>query len=283
MKISRRNFSYGLLGVGALVGATPPVEKETLRIAHLCDPQFGFVTRRESMKWRAAEHFNKNYAGDLARCEKAIEYINALGPDLLLLGGDMVQNVACIEKEWPRILEKVRVPWMITPGNHDMGNRVTKENLNRFRRIFGRDHDAHDIKGWRIIAGNSQFWHPTELKDERAAYEHWVWDEIEKAKKYNGRVILATHIPPFAFTADENDSYDNCPTSLRMKKLEAYVSAGARFMLTAHQHRLAVRGYKTLSIFGAEALCGNFDLRPCGFRVLDVNPDFSYSWNFIKV
>ena len=283
MKISRRSFSCGLLGAGVLVGAMPSAEKGSVRIAHLCDPQFGFVSGRESMKWRAVEHFNENYAEDIARCEKAIERINALSPDLLLFGGDMVQNVDDIEKEWPRILKKVHVPWMITPGNHDMGNRVTAANLGRFRRIFGRDHDARDIKGWRIIAGNSQFWHPTELKDECAAYEHWAWDEIEKAKKYNGRVILATHIPPFAFTADENDSYDNCPTSLRMKKLEAYVSAGARFMLTAHQHRLAVRGYKTLSIFGAEALCGNFDLRPCGFRVLDVNPDFSYSWNFIKV
>jgi 3',5'-cyclic AMP phosphodiesterase CpdA len=279
MKISRRSFSCGLLGAGVLVGAMPSAEKGSVRIAHLCDPQFGFVSGRESMKWRAVEHFNE----DIARCEKAIERINALSPDLLLFGGDMVQNVDDIEKEWPRILKKVHVPWMITPGNHDMGNRVTAANLGRFRRMFGRDHDARDIKGWRIIAGNSQFWHPTELKEDRVAYELWVESELEKAKKYGGRVILATHIPPFASAVEEMDSYDNCPASSRMKRLEAYVSAGVRFMLTAHRHRLAVRGYKTLTMLGTEALCGNFDMRPCGFRILEINPDFSYSWNFVEV
>ena len=283
MKISRRSFSCGLFGAGALVGAMPSAEKGSVRIAHLCDPQFGFVSGRESMKWRAAEHFAKNHAEDIVRCEKAIERINALGPDLLLFGGDMVQNVEDGEKVWPRILEKVRVPWMITPGNHDTGNRVTMENLCRFRRIFGPDHAARDIKGWRIIAGNSQFWHTTELEEERAAYEQWVGNELERAKGYGGRVILATHIPPFASAVDEKDSYDNCPDSLRMKRLEAYVSAGARFMLAAHRHCLAVRGYKTLTILGAEALCGNFDMRPCGFRILEINPDFSYSWNFVEV
>ena len=282
MKISRRSFASGLLGVGAFVGTMPPGPKGSVRIAHLCDPQFGFFSGRESMKWRAVEHFGKNYTEDLARCEKAIECINALNPDLLLFGGDMVQNVPDVEKEWPRILEKVRVPWMITPGNHDMGNRVTAENLNRFRRIFGRDYDARDIKGWRIIAGNSQFWHPTELTTEQAAYEFWVRDELEKSKKYGGRVVLATHIPPFAFDVDEKDSYDNCPANLRTQRLEKYESAGVRFLLTAHQHRLAVRGYKSLTILGTEALCGNFDMRPCGFRILNVNCDFSYSWNFIE-
>ncbi len=283
MKISRRNFSCSLLGAGAFACAARPVESGTLRIAHLCDPQFGFVTGRRSMKWRAAEHFEKNYAEDLARCERAVERINALKPDLLLFGGDMVQNVPDVEKHWPRLLEQVRVPWMITPGNHDMGNQVTKENLDRFRRIFGRDYDARDIKGWRIVAGNSQFWHPTELNEERVAYEHWLQNEFKKARKYGGRVILATHIPPFAFSEDEKDSYDNCPISLRAKKLESYVSAGVRFMLTAHRHRLAVCGWKTLTVFGSEALCANFDMRPCGFRILDFNSDFSYSWNFIEV
>jgi 3',5'-cyclic AMP phosphodiesterase CpdA len=283
MKISRRSFSCGLFGVGALAYAAPPVEIGSIRVAHLCDPQFGFVSGRQSMKWRAAEHFEKNYAEDFARCARAIERINAMKPDLLLFGGDMVQNVPDVEKDWIRLLERVRVPWMITPGNHDMGNRITKENLDRFRCIFGRDRDARDINGWRIITGNSQFWHPTELNEEQVAYEHWVRDELEKAKKYGGRVILATHIPPFAFDVDEKDSYDNCPADLRTKRLEKYESAGVRFLLTAHQHRLAVRGYKSLTILGTEALCGNFDMRPCGFRILNVNCDFSYSWNFIEV
>ena len=65
---------------------------------------------------------------------------------------------------------------------------------------------AVDVKDWRIIAGNSQFWHKTEAKDEQAAYETWVKAELEEAKSRNGRVIIATHIPPFAFASFSSDA-----------------------------------------------------------------------------
>ena len=266
--------------------ATPDAAKpcgETLRIAHLCDPQFGFVTGRASMKWRSAERSEENYKADLDRCARAIDRINEIKPDLLLFGGDMTQRPSEVERDWPALLGRVNVPWMITPGNHDMGNSVTHDNLSRFRRVFGKDREARDVKGWRIIAGNSQFWHPTKLKDEQAAYEAWLAGELERAKSYGGRVILASHIPPFAFKHDEKDSYDSCPAAMRMKRLDAYVGSGARFHLAAHQHRLVVRGYKSLAILSAEACCDNFDLMPRGFRLLEIRDDFSYSWNFTEV
>ena len=289
----RRQFLLGAaasaLGcaVKTEVGARTAVGAEanglSLRIAHLCDPQFGFITSRPSMKGRSAEHSAENYKADLARCERAIERINALKPDLVLLGGDMTQRPEDVEKEWPKLVELIKSPWMVTPGNHDMGNRVTRENLERFRAVFGRDREARDVKGWRIIAGNSQFWHPTELKDEQAAYRDWIGEELERAKACGGKVILASHIPPFAFTQDEKDSYDNHPRKGRLEKLESYAASGARFYLSAHQHRLVVRGYKSLVILGAEATCDNFDRRPPGFRLFEVREDFSYFWNFVEV
>ena len=285
----RRGFIIGaiaapLSGAAGATGADAATSAgSSLRIAHLCDPQFGFVTGWSSMKWRASEHSAENYKADLARCERAIERINEIKPDLVLLGGDMTQRPGDVEKEWPELVERIKSPWMITPGNHDMGNRVTQGNLSRFRKVFGRDREARDVKGWRIIAGNSQFWHPTELKEEQAEYESWVKSELESAKAYGGKVILASHIPPFAFIPDEKDSYDNHPLNGRLARLESYVASGARFYLSAHQHRLVVRGYRNLVILGAEAACDNFDFRPQGFRLFEVRGDFSYSWNLIEV
>lgn len=253
-----------------------------LRIAHLCDPQFGFISRNPAMKWRAPEHFKKNYAEDLARCERAIDRMNAVKPDLVLFGGDMTQNARDVANEWPALLKRLNVPWMVTPGNHDMGNKATRENLERFREVFGRDREARDVKGWRIVAGNSQLWFKTEARDEQAAYEAWLQEELGKAKSYGGRVILASHIPPFAFAYDEKESYDGCPVSMRMKRLEAYADAGARFYLAGHMHRFAARSWKSLTILNAEAVCDNFDLRPQGFRLFEVRDDFSYSYKFME-
>ena len=286
MDIGRRGFLGGIVAaVAATADSMPsaPRGKPTLRIAHLGDPQFGFITGRPSMKHRAKDRFEENYRADLRRLERALARVNELKPDLVVFGGDMTQNPADLVKEWPALLKRLQVPFVVTPGNHDMGNRLTFENLERFRKVFGRDRAAVDVKGWRIIAGTSQFWHKTEAKDEQAEYEAWVKAELEEAKSRNGRVILATHIPPFAFASDEKNSYDNYPLVGRAARLEAYAASGARFFLTAHLHRLSVRGYRDLTMLGVEALCANFDARPPGFRLLEVADDFSYSWNFIAV
>ena len=286
MDVGRRGFLGGIVAaVAATAGGAQPVQqgKSALRIAHVGDPQFGFITGRPSMKHRAKERFEENYRDDLARLERALARVNELKPDLLVFGGDMTQRPGDIEKEWPALLKRVQVPFVVTPGNHDMGNRLTRENLERFRKVFGRDYGALDMKGWRVVAGNSQYWYKTEAKDEQAKYEAWVKAELEEAKSRNGRVIFATHIPPFAFASDEKDSYDNYPLAGRAARLEAYAACGARFFLTAHLHRLSVRGYKDVTMLGVEAVCANFDARPPGFRLLEINDDFSYSWNFIAV
>lgn len=285
--MDRRSFLKKLAAV-PLVGAAKEVagagtSAGSLRIAHFCDPQFGFSTRNPAMKWRAPEHSRKNYEEDLARCDRTIDKINAVKPDLVLFGGDMTQNAKDVVSEWPALLKRLVVPWMVAPGNHDMGNNVTRANLDRFRNVFGRDREARDVKGWRIVAGNSQLWFKTEAEDEQAAYETWLQEELEKAKSYRGRVVLASHIPPFAFAYDEKDSYDSCPRSTRMKRLESYVDAGARFYLAGHMHRFVARGYKNLEILNAEAGCDNFDLRPQGFRLFEVRDDFSYSYEFVEV
>lgn len=288
--VCRRRFLKGTIcGVAAVPFALSEASADikspsvTLRIAHLCDPQFGFITGNPALKHRAKEYYAKNYKPDLARCEMALAAIDEIKPDLLLFGGDMTQWAEDLEVEWPRLLNGVKTPWMVTPGNHDMGNNVTRGNLERFRKVFGCDRDARDVKGWRIIAGNSQFWHPTQLKNEQAEYKVWVDEELEKAKDYGGKVVLATHIPPFEFSVEEKGFYGNHPSAGRKELLEKYVASGARIMLTAHHHRLAVRGYKSLTIFGTEATCDNFDLRPQGFRIFEIAADFSCAWRFYCV
>ena len=104
--MERRGFLKMLAAV-PLVGAAKAAAGASapdgfLRIAHFCDPQFGFSTRNPAMKWRASEHSKKNYGEDLARCERAIDRINAIKPDLVLFGGDMTQNARDVVNERPQ-------------------------------------------------------------------------------------------------------------------------------------------------------------------------------------
>ena len=290
----RRDFLKVMLG-GAVAATAVPVSgavhedsessgigRQSLRIVHIGDPQFGFCDN--GWPERSFDKFKENYALDLAAFERVAETVDRSGCDLVLISGDMTQNPEHVTREWPELIKRFRVPVVVTPGNHDMGGKVRKKNVERFNSVFGRDYRAFDIKGWRIIAGNTQYWHDTaDAEGERAKYEEWVRSELSNAAKYNGKVVLMGHIPPFAYRFNEGSNHENYPHEGRKERLEMYLKAGAMFYLSGHMHRLCTRGYKDLTVLSAEATCFNYDCRPLGFRVFDVRDNFSYSWDFVKV
>ena len=118
--------------------------------------------------------------------------------------------------------------------------------------------------------------------DARARkYEEWVGAQLDDAKRNaGGRLILATHIPPFVSLNVEPDSYENYPLAGRAARLERYIDAGAKFYLAGHTHTMLQRGWKGMAMLNAENTCMNFDERPFGFRLLTVRPDASFTWEF---
>lgn len=280
---SRKEFIKGVFAagsfatVGRLSADTSGVSRlsRPLRIAHLTDPQFGFGPKFKTV--------GENYPVDMARFERGVGLVNALKPDLAIITGDMTHRSEDVAKDWPRLLNAFKVPVYIAPGNHDMGNHVTRENLDRHLSVFGYDRKAFDVNGWRVIIGNTQFLLKTDLREEQKAYDAWVKAELEKAKAYEGKVILAGHYPPFVNGWNEKDSYENYPRTIRTDRLRMYCHAGANFFLAGHTHRLGVRGYKKLTILNAEVTSNSFDCRPFGFRMFEIGDDMDYSYNFVGV
>ncbi len=286
--MNRRSFLVGTFAsVGTLLAFSSGAEtrggdangdqkgtKSRLRIAHLTDPQFGFGPGKTPAQ---------KYAADIARFEREIEIVNAMKPDLALITGDLTNNYNDVAKDWPRLLKKFTVPLAVAPGNHDMGNEMTKAVRDRYLSVFGYDYKTFDVKGWRIIVGNTQFWRKTPLADEKTRYEAWLKDECTKAKSLDGRVLFAGHIPPFADKPNEKDSYENYPMTGRYARMSMYLAAGARFFLAGHTHRYIAHGWKDLTILNPETTSTNFDTRPHGFRVFDITDPYDYSYNFVKV
>ena len=269
----RRKFlaalATGLAGC-MLPGGGP--KSRGIRIAHLCDPQFGFGDPRGT---------EEAYRADLMRFEALIERVNDLDADLVFIAGDMTHDGAAVTRDWPRLLRKFRAPVVVTPGNHDLGNRVTRENLLRFRRVFGYDRVTFERNGWLFLSGNSQFWFETaDCEDERTAYLKWAEERLDYAKSFGGRVILGSHYPPFALHVHEPDGHSNRPLATRESWFDRYLDAGARFYLAGHTHTMLARAHKGLAVLNAETTSRNFDWRPFGGRLLEIGTDFSYTWNF---
>ena len=276
--MNRRQFLKGSLfsgaavasgGCAALVGASSRSDG-TIRIAHCGDPQLGFSKSGDEQA----------YFDDLERCEREIAAVNRLRPDLCFIAGDMVDHAPNLERDWPRLIRLFEVPVIVTPGNHDMGNELTKENVERFERVFGYEYRSVKVGEWRFISGNSQYWRPTGETVRKERYERWLKAELDAAKAKGEPVILGTHIPPFMRTMWEDDDYENYPKDDRYRRFGMYVDNGVKFYLAGHTHRVYMRAEQGIMVFNAETTCRNFDATPFGFRLLTIRADGSYSWDF---
>lgn len=278
---SRRDFIL-MSSAAALSGClTNPAGdgRGTVRIAHCGDPQFGFGEPRDT---EAA------YAADLARFERLIDDVNAWRPDLCFLSGDMTHRADDLERDWPRLLKRFKVPLIVTPGNHDMGQSLTRENVERFERVFGYEYKSVRVGPWRFISGNSQYWRPTAETVRQQRYEAWLAAELSAAKAAGEPIIMATHMPLFVASIVEADSYENYPLKAnglptREERLATYADAGVKLHLAGHTHRMIARACRGITILNAETTCHNFDGLPAGYRRLELSPDGEMSWTFRRV
>lgn len=290
-KITRRDFLQRV-GVGAALFAAPALrlsaqeqdaplrptllqgdavpERPVVKIAHCCDPQLGFDGPDA-------------YEADLKRLEKEIEKVNALRPDLVFFAGDMVNKCEDLEKDWPAILQKIDAPILVAPGNHDIPEPVTGENVARFVKVFDREYSSLEFNGWRFVVLNTQYCRPECDPTLYTAQVEWMREELAKAKEAGQNVVVGSHIPPFVKSPDEEDAYFNIPMTYRAEYLDYLAAHNVYFYLAGHTHTTLQRDYKGLPILNGETTSKNFDKRPFGFRFLQVDSKLNYAWTFHPV
>ena len=71
----------------------------------------------------------------------AVEQINALDPDFVVICGDLVNHANDSSyADFKKILEGFTMPCYPAPGNHDVGNTPTDTMLNYYRDAIGKDY-----------------------------------------------------------------------------------------------------------------------------------------------
>ena len=236
-----------------------------LRIVQWCDPQLGFQV---------------NYQTGLAQQRRAVELINEIVPDALLIAGDMVHfpdNDNYINA-FLNIVAQVdkSIPVLFTPGNHDVCTPVTAESLQRYRSFFGDDLQTMERKGYSIISANSiLLFGPEEVpEEERSHHTSRVKDALQNAKSKHQPIIAMTHYPPFRV----QEHYD-----IR----ELFFENGTFVWLSGHWHIPWRYTYYhpggVMEVLVGESTSANSDDFPLGFRLLTIYPDCSFDWEFIPL
>ena len=180
----------------------------------------------------------------------AVEMVNQRHPDAVVLSGDIGENPQAWEQA-RSILKKLKSPLYYAPGNHD----VHSADVERYRRVFGKDYYQFDVKGVTFVVLDSQLLGnfdtydakqprplPPQTEDESERMLSWLADlhgsdRDDSARKGKSTVIGIQHIPVFrdgSFPDPKpywvvNDPY-------RSKEMKLLHQLGVRHMLVGHWH-----------------------------------------------
>lgn len=242
-----------------LIGcAGPKAQEESAKpftFVQLCDTQLGFG----------------GYEEDVQAFSAAVEKINTLKPDFVVICGDLV-NVMEDKAiaDFQRIRSGLAMPSHCAPGNHELGNQPSIKTLARYRETFGADYYCFTHKGHEFVVVNTQLW-KTPVEGETEKQDAWLTETLATARQAGRPVVVVGHIPLFVKEPNEPDEYFNLPLDKRGALLDLYREYGVVAVLTGHAHKTLINEYQGILLITGETTSKNFDHRPRGFRLWTVD------------
>jgi Icc protein len=118
-----------------------------------------------------------------------VDWVNAQGDvSLLLHGGDLTEFGSRQEYVWAHdALRRLRVPWFVAPGNHDL----LASGADLYGEMFGPRNVAFDGAGYRFLLLDTNTFEP----ERRALPLAWLGDQLATMPE-GMRAVVFTHHPP---------------------------------------------------------------------------------------
>ena len=211
------------------------------RFVQISDPQLGFITK------------DGNFQPEVELMDKIIEQVNALEADFVVFSGDLVhwRTDSAAVVAFDHLLGKINKKVYCLPGNHDVGNEASAEDITAFVTHYGSDRFVHKADTYTVIGYNSCVV-KAQTPAEEAEYE-WLAEQLAAADKRKPIIIVAHH-PIFLNLPDEPETYENFPVELRSKYLQLIEEQGADLYLAGHLHncnRVEDRGMQMVTASAA--------------------------------
>jgi 3',5'-cyclic AMP phosphodiesterase CpdA len=223
------------------------------------------------------------YAHDTHTFTDAVQKINALQPDAVIICGDLVdQPNDKSYGDFNQIKAGITALVYCAPGNHDMSNKPGTKNLEYYRKTVGPDYCSFKIKGVTFVIVNTQLW-KSPLEIESAKMDQWFVDTLKKAKLDNSPVIVAGHYPYFLKSVNEKEEYFNLPVEKRKELIQLFRDYGVIAVLSGHAHKTILNEYAGIHWVSGESTCVNFDKRPMGFRLWTFAAPGKINCDFVAV
>uniref|UniRef100_UPI003216713B metallophosphoesterase n=1 Tax=uncultured Draconibacterium sp. TaxID=1573823 RepID=UPI003216713B len=246
-----------------IVGAQTTSKNDSCFFIQLSDPQFGMFKQ------------NANFEKETALYKKAIDGINELKPDFVVITGDFVHNQNSEEQinEFIRLTAAVNpsIPVYYSPGNHDIGVTPDKESLKKYRKNYGKDRFVFSHKGSLFIGFNTSLIKGKLEKEEKEQYK-WLEKQLRKSDKFN-KTVLFCHYPFFIKNVDEPTAYTNIDIEVRKKYLDLFAANGVDAVFTGHHHDNILNVYGDIELITTSAAGMPLGNAPSGMRIIKIFND----------
>lgn len=182
------------------------------------------------------------------RTQAAVAWIGALAPDIVVHLGDVVHPLPGLADQQAafdaaaRIFAPLTPPMLVTPGNHDLGDKPNPAMPAAFARQDWAERwtrrfplwQAHRAAGCRLVLACASLFGGGSA--EEAAQWDWLGQELAEAAALGERVFLFTHYPPFILHPAEPGHYDNLDPAPRTRLLELAARFRVEAILSGHAH-----------------------------------------------
>ncbi len=263
-------FSKKQLGIIMLLLLYPSIfllGQQPFTFVQLCDPQFGMSAHGQVVK------SSKYYEQDKESLKQAVNQINELNPDFVIICGDFVHDANDTTfSDFKAIVKDFTMPCYFAAGNHDVGNTPTDSTLKVYRKTFGKDYYKFNNKGMDFLVTNSLLW-VNDVKNESLKHNQWFISKLIRSGKRHHPIIVIGHYPLYTNLPDEEDHYFNLPKVKRQELLNLFVENKVLAYLSGHKHHLVVNTYQNIQMVTGASSSFNFDNSPLGFRVWEVSKD----------
>lgn len=227
------------------------------------DPQFGMYDS------------NNSFVKETELYEKAVNAINSLNPDFVVITGDLVNNKDDRSQvaEFKRITAKINstIPVHYSPGNHDIGQAPEQKDIDSFVSDYGYDRFSFRHKKSLFIGLNSCIIKANTPGLEKIQYD-WLKKELSKAGRAK-HIILFCHYPFFINTFDEPETYSNIAVETRKRYLTLFNEKKVDAVFAGHLHNNASGKYGKMYMITTSAVGKPLSDTPSGIRIIKVYPD----------
>ena len=166
--------------------------------------------------------------------------------DISLNGADHVGDLEHARRQ----LDRIRVPWLAIPGNHDIGDLgetsqpVTAARRDRYAEVFGDDRWSTRIDGWHLIGLDVQ----TLASDLPASTELWDWFADHLDDRDPTAVWIHRPLQPWA-AGEIDDPNRYLPAAVRHRLSALMARADVRLIGTGHVHQWRLVGEGTTHVW----------------------------------